>query len=377
VGQLFPKHNQSSSGLPAEVREVRLLLAQAGATMKDAEKARLALGSEEKLLVANRAVLIEAGFGNALAERVVSIRHEGIHRVHEEDLVRRRGTVIVHGEGGFPCRLREIPDAPAALFVRGRLPPDIRPVVAIIGSRRCTPEGLRFALEIGEDLAQNGVSIVSGLARGIDSAALKGCLRRKAPAMGVLGSGLDFVYPPENRELFEKIGAEGALVSEFPLGTGPRKQLFPRRNRLISGLSDGVLVVEASDRSGTLITVDHALQQNRVVMAVPGAVGGPFSRGTNRLIRDGAQVILSPEDVFLSVGLPSPKLARRDESFPKLSGLEARVFELCADRAATPDTIAWRMQASIRQVLETLSRLETEGLVKRFSGGRFLAIRDS
>ena len=345
--------------------------------MRHAQRAERALGAEGELLLADDRALREADFGSGLVRKVLSIRESSAHKNLDEDLARRGGKVIVFGEEEFPRRLRAIPDAPAALFVRGRLPPDSQPVVAIIGSRRCTPEGLRFALETGEDLAQNGVAIVSGLARGLDSAALRGCLRRSAPAVGVLGSGLDFVYPPENRDLFEQIGTEGALLTEFPLGVRPAKHLFPRRNRLISGLSEGVLVVEASDRSGTLITVDHALEQNRVVMAVPGAVGGPFSRGTNRLIRDGAQVILSSEDVFVSIGLPSPTVTRRNRTLSKLDRFDARVFVLCADRAATPDTIAWRTQASINRILGSLARLETQGLVQRFSGGRFLAIRDS
>jgi len=377
VRHVYSENNQTGSGLRAEVREARLLLSLAGATMRHAQQAARVLGSEEELFGATVTTLREAEFGNGLVKRVLSIRENGAHRKLEDDLAKRGGKVVVHGEVDYPCRLRAIPDAPAALYVRGSLPPDSQPVVAIIGSRRCTPEGLRFALEIGEDLAQGGVAIVSGLARGIDSAALRGCLRRNTPAVGVLGSGLDFVYPPENRDLFDQIGKEGALLTEFPLGIRPTKHLFPRRNRLISGLSEGVLVVEASDRSGTLITVDHAIDQNRVVMAVPGAVGGPFSRGTNRLIRDGAQVILSPNDVFVSIGIPSPTLARKERKTAELSGFDARVFELCADRASTADTIAWRTQASINQILGSLARLETQGLVKRFSGGRFLAIRDS
>jgi len=377
VRHVFSEHNRTDSPLRAATRTARLLLSLAGATMHHAEQAARALGSEEELLVASATSLRQAGLANGLVRRMVSFREKDSHKELHEKLSKRGGEVIVYGEERYPRRLRAIPDAPAALFVRGSLPPDSVPVVAIIGSRRCTPEGLRFALELGEDLAQGGLAVVSGLARGIDSAALSGCLRRRAPAVGVLGSGLDFVYPPENRDLFEQIATEGALLTEFPLGMRPAKHLFPRRNRLISGLSEGVLVVEASDRSGTLITVDHAIDQNRVVMAVPGAVGGPFSRGTNRLIRDGAQVILSPEDVYVSIGLPSPSPPREETVVSTLSGFDARVFELCADRASTADTIAWRTQAAVNEILRSLARLETQGLVKRFSGGRFLAIRDS
>lgn len=373
-------HSRSGRGdsePPEALREARLLLAQALATMTEARLVERALGSEESLLLAGPGELADAGLAPSLARRLVAIRAAREHVIHEETLAAKGGRAIVYGERDFARRLLTIPDAPAALYVRGFPVVEGYPSVAMIGSRRCTPEGLRFALETGEDLARGNVAVVSGLARGIDSAALRGCLRGGAPAVGVLGSGLDFVYPPENGDLFDEIAAAGALVTEFPLGIRPSKHLFPRRNRLISGLSDGVLVVEASDRSGTLITVDHALQQNRVVMAVPGAVRGPYCQGTNRLIRDGAQVVITLEDVFVSLGIPAPGPARDNLRDSKLAKADARVLDLCTERAVTPDVIAWRLREPVDTILRSLARLEAQTLVTRFSGGRFLAVRDS
>jgi DNA processing protein len=360
--------------LEKEVREARLVLAWAGSSMAAANRAAAFFGHETDLLGAGAALLKEAGIDRQVADRIVEIRKAGAHRAHEEVLRNQGGRTIVYGEPGFPKRLLEIPGAPAALFVRGRLPREERPVVAVIGSRRSTLEGQRFAFEIAESLGLGGVPVVSGLARGIDSAALRGNLRGRAMALGVLASGLDYVYPPENRNLYEEIAGQGALVTEFPLGVGPRRGLFPRRNRLISGLADGVLVVEAAEKSGTLITVDHALEQDRVVMAVPGCVRGPFFKGTNRLIRDGAQVILSIEDVCASLGVPVAPCNRRAGPAPRLPKSERTVLEACRENSATPDAIARDSGLAIQDVLCALARLETRGLVGRHSGQRFLAV---
>lgn len=363
--------------LAPEIREARLLLAWAGAAINSAFRIADCLGSECAVLDASRGELKECGLQDSQLERLLEARPSRLHLRHEDDLGQRSAFSVVYGEPAFPPRLCGIPSPPAALFVRGRLPDPAGPAVAIIGSRRCTPEGARLAENLAAKLASAGTAVVSGLARGIDSAALNGCLRGGAPAVGVLASGLDFVYPPENVALFECIAGAGALVTEFPLGMRPCKQHFPRRNRLISGLADGVLVVEASNKSGTLITVDHALDQNRIVMAVPGPVDHPAFKGTNRLVRDGAQVILDFEDAALSLGVPYPasnKKRKRSGGPPAdLSETDAAVLRLCRRQAMTPDGIALETGLAVSEVLESLARLETASHVSRSSGARFLA----
>lgn len=208
------------------------------------------------------------------------------------------------GGHGYPAILSGIPDPPAILFHRGSLEEFCRlPSVAVIGSRRASRYGMDSAAYMTRGLARAGVGIVSGLARGIDAAAHRACLDAGGMTAAVLGCGLDVAYPPEHAGLADEIAAHGALLTEYPPGTRPEAYNFPSRNRLISGLSLAVLVVEAGDRSGTMITVDAALEQGRDVFAVPGEISRPCARGTNRLLREGAMVATCPEDILEALGI--------------------------------------------------------------------------
>lgn len=227
--------------------------------------------------------------------------------------IERTGSSIVHaGSPRFPPILDDIPDPPALLFCRGDLGLfSSIPSVAIIGSRRASQYGLRAARTLASGIAARGVGIVSGMARGIDGEAHRGCLEAGGVTLAVLGCGIDVVYPREHAGLAEEIAANGALVTEYPPGTQPEAFNFPRRNRLISGFSRALVVVEAGDRSGTMITVDAALEQGRDVFAVPGEITRTGSRGTNRLLREGAMVATCPGDILESLGIadePSPGL---------------------------------------------------------------------
>ncbi len=206
--------------------------------------------------------------------------------------------IMTRNDGDYPSRLRNIPDPPLVLYVRGRLPViDEEAAVAVVGTRSCTPYGIKAAERISYELSRHGCLVVSGLARGIDTAAAKGALRAGGRVVGVLGTGLDIVYPPENKQLFEDVAATGAILSEYPPTSPAAPEHFPRRNRIMSGLSVGVAVIEAPLRSGALITAAYALEQGRDVFALPGNVDSPASEGTNQLLREGAVPVTSGRDI--------------------------------------------------------------------------------
>ncbi len=208
----------------------------------------------------------------------------------------------------YPARLRAIPDPPYVLFVKGELPPAEQPAIAIVGARRASPYGRHVAAELAAGLAKRGIVVVSGMALGADAAAHEGCLRAGGRTIAVLGCGVDVVYPPEHTQLYDRIVAQGAVISEAPPGSPPTRGCFPIRNRIISGLALGVVVVEASEKSGALITADHALEQGREVYAVPGSVNSPESRGAHKLLRDGAKLVESIEDILEDLPVaPAPR----------------------------------------------------------------------
>jgi DNA processing protein len=201
-------------------------------------------------------------------------------------------------DGDYPARLTNIPDPPLVLYIRGRLPAlDEEAAVAVVGTRSCTPYGLKAAERIGYELARHGCLVVSGLARGIDSAAAKGTLRAGGRVVGVVGSGLDIVYPPENKKLFDDVAAVGAIVSEYPPGSPAAPRHIPQRNTVMSGLSVGVTVIEAPEKSGALITATHALEQGRDVFAIPGNVDSPACKGSNNLLREGAVLVTTGREI--------------------------------------------------------------------------------
>ncbi len=206
--------------------------------------------------------------------------------------------LVSDSEASYPKRLAGIPDRPYALYYVGALPPEDRPAVALIGARDCTEYGRYMARQFGAALAGAGVQVISGMARGIDGVGQESALRVGGYSMGVLGCGVDICYPRENGELYEALLTGGGVCSEYPPGMEPRALLFPPRNRIISGLSDAVMVIEAREKSGTLITVDMALEQGREVYALPGRATDPLSGGCNRLIRQGAGLVSSPEELL-------------------------------------------------------------------------------
>lgn len=266
----------------------------------------------------------------------------------------------------YPEGLRHLADPPAPLFLRGEVPA-WEGAVAVVGTRAASPWAARFAKELGRVLAEAGLALISGLARGIDAAAHKGALEAGGVSVAVLGSALDKLYPPEHQALAK----ESVLVSEFAFGEGPRPENFPRRNRLIAALARAVVVVEAPERSGALITARHALELGREVMAVPGRPTDHKSRGANLLIKDGALPVLEPADLLAALGV-SPK---RAAPAPALSGELARLYAALRERGeALPDDLATELGLTASELLARLTELELLGLAEGLPGGRYRAV---
>lgn len=285
-------------------------------------------------------------------------------------------TGITQWDRAYPPRLAEIPDAPPLLFVRGDPAHLARPGLAVVGTRAPSARGVAFASRLARAMVGADASVVSGLARGIDTAAHRGALAAGGTTVAVLGTGVDVVYPPENAALMDEIAARGCVVSEQWCGTPGAAWVFPRRNRIISGLCEAVVVVEGSVRSGALITARWALEQGRDVGAVPGFPGDFRSAGPNQLLRDGAFLVEDAVDVLLSVsalGIRAGRHAAPEEAArePSRSADDERVLALVASDADV-DEIASTAGMDVGRVQEILSRLEIDGAVTRDGLGRFV-----
>lgn len=274
--------------------------------------------------------------------------------------------VLVHGSAGYPSALLHDPDPPLVLCAQGDPAPLDLPRVAIVGTRRATRYGHDVARRLGAELSEAGVSVVSGLALGIDGAAHAGALgvASGAPPIGVVGSGLDVVYPARNRGLWEQVVARGLLCSEWPLGTRPEPWRFPARNRIIAGLADAVVVVESPERGGSMHTVDEALARDRPVLAVPGPITARSSMGTNRLLADGATPLLDVEDVLRAVGTEPPPRTGTTAPAPP-SGTAGAVLDALGWQPTGLDELAARLDLSTAQLAVELTRLELEGWIAR------------
>jgi len=331
----------------------------------------------EEVFAAGPEGLAGLGIREDVARRLADPGVLGEARGELEKLEKKAYSIMTFEDAAYPPLLREIYDPPLVLYVSGRAEALAGPAIGMVGARRPTAYGRAMARRLAGDLASRGLVVVSGFARGIDTCAHAGALEAGGRTVAVLGSGLDDIYPPENRSLAEKVGETGAVVTELPLGTAPLGFHFPLRNRIIAGLGTGLVVVEASRHSGSLITARLALEENREVMAVPGNVTSGLSEGTNGLIRWGARLVEDWEDV--AEGLPAPLrdevLARRasdDEPKPGLIGAEAAVLAAVpADAEVHIDALAERTDLSVSELLGTLLGLELKGLVVQGPGKNF------
>lgn len=338
-------------------------------------------GSAAAVLDAPIAALREVpNVGPKLADR---IRHARADNDPDREIAeaRRQGvTLIPRGTAGYPPTLEEIPDPPALLYIKGSFEPRDQIAIALVGSRRCTPYGIRTAERLATALARTGFTIVSGLARGIDAAAHRGALKAGGRTIAVLANGLSAIYPPEHEDLAAEIVAgRGAVVTELPMAQGPLAGLFPQRNRIISGISLGVIVVEAAPRSGSLSTAHHAMEQNREVFAVPGPVDSLASRGCHRLIRDGARLVETVDDVLEELGplvrevRPAPdEPAVRHPAELALTDQERSLLGHLDDAPSAVDVLIARTGLTASQVMATLSVLELKRMVRRLPGHQFV-----
>lgn len=279
----------------------------------------------------------------------------------------------------YPKRLQHIPDKPAALFVKGRLPVEEKKSLAIIGARNCSAYGKRMAEEFGKRLGEAGVQIISGMARGVDGISQEASLAAGGTSFGVLGCGVDICYPVQNRALYERLIKQGGVISSYLPGTQPQSRYFPPRNRIISGLADALLVIEARERSGTLITVDMALEQGREVYALPGRVGDVISEGTNRLIAQGAGIALSPDALLEELFGEVPE-ENHSQSWSKdlsekeraLTQKERILYRVLDDYPKSLDMIRQEVGISgltYPEMMELLIKLCVKGMAEQMPGG--------
>lgn len=279
-------------------------------------------------------------------------------------------------DDAYPARLKEIYDYPPVLYVRGEIKPEDEWCVAVVGTRRVTVYGRQVTAELSSDLAANGITVVSGLARGVDTIAHRSALEAGGRTIAVFACGLDIIYPSENEKLAREIEKNGALVSEYPLGTRPRAENFPRRNRILSGLSLGVLVTEADENSGAMITARFAIEQNRDVFAVPGSILSPVSRGVNHLIQDGARLVMGYTDIMEELNLAT--VARQMEMRELIPDTETERL-LLNELGAEPthiDEVCRKSGLPVAEVSGTLAMMELKGMVKQVGTMNYVIARE-
>jgi DNA processing protein len=322
-----------------------------------------------------------AGLPPKTLENLQRIRRDCSLNLIWENICQRGIQVITWEDDVYPRRLMDIDQPPPVLYVLGNFQSQDDWSVAVVGTRRMTVYGRQVADELARFLAAHGVTVVSGLARGVDRISHEAALDAGGRTIAVLGSGVDRIYPPEHGRLAERITAQGAVISDYAPGTPPDSANFPPRNRIISGLAMATVVVEASEESGALITATFAVNQGREVFAVPGSIYAPQSKGTNRLIQDGAQPLLKFEDILeiLQIGQVQEKQAARSllKADSVASTVEVRLLHILADEPQHVDEICAQSGLPIAQVSATLTLMELKGMVRQVGGMNFSLVREN
>jgi DNA processing protein len=316
------------------------------------------------------------GLSPKLAERLIQVR-TGVDLDKYLNRVDALGIKILTWDDAlYPPRLKEIDQPPPVLYVRGEIKPEDTWAVAVVGTRRVSAYGRLVAEELGSSLAANGVTVVSGLARGVDAIVHQSALKAGGRTIAVLGCGVDRIYPPEHAQLALKVEGSGALISDYPLGTPPDASNFPPRNRIISGLSMATVVVEAGETSGALITAQFAVDQGREVFAVPGNILASQSKGTNKLIVQGAHPMISVGDLLDVLNLTRVTEHRLVRKVLPVDEIESKLLSVLTHEPMQMDEITIQTGLPIERVSATLVMLELKGLVRQVGGHNYVAVRD-
>jgi DNA processing protein len=320
--------------------------------------------------------LMSAGIGSKLVERIVQVRtsvnlEEFVARVEKSDI-----RIVTWDDPAYPLHLKEINQPPPVLYMRGEVVSEDGWSVGIVGTRAVTAYGRQVTEELATVLAQNGVTVVSGLARGVDAIAHQAALKAGGRTLAVLGSGVDRIYPPEHRQMAEKIIQHGAIISDYAPGTPPESANFPPRNRIISGLSMAVVVVEAGEVSGALITAEFAVDQGREVFAAPGSIFAPQSRGANRLISNGARILLHPNDVLEALDLVHNVERREVRRAVPSDATELALYNFLSAEPVHVDEIRARMGLPIQKISAALTMMELKGLVRQMGSMNYVAVKE-
>ncbi|MCB9078766.1 MAG: DNA-protecting protein DprA [Anaerolineaceae bacterium] len=334
-------------------------------------------GDVETAWGANPGELRAIGLDKRSIENLVKVRHSVDLEAEMETLDQLRISVLTWESPNYPKLLKNIPDPPAVLYVRGQLNPQDEWAVGVVGTRQATTYGKESTRLLVSGLVSNGVTIVSGLAYGIDTQAHKTTVEQKGRTIAVLGSSVEIIYPPENRKLAEAVVENGALVSEYPLGTKPEGGNFPRRNRIISGLSLGILFVEGNYKSGARITVDYALDQGREVMAVPGSILHKNGSGANHLIQNGAKLVTSVEDILEELNLTMISQQAEARAIIPDNAIEATLLKQLSTEPVHVDELGRLSGLSASEIASTLTMMELKGMVRQVGGMTYIIARET
>lgn len=319
----------------------------------------------------------QAAFLTAAQRRaILAAQNEARIDALREQLHRLRAVALTRVEDAYPPLLREIYDPPPTLYIRGNRDLPMKQAIAIVGARSCTRQGAQVARQIAQGLSQAGVCVISGMARGIDAAAHEGALSGGGHTAAILGCGPETAYPSENQDLYDRILQNGQVISEYPPGTPPRKMHFPARNRIISGMAHGVVLVEAAARSGANITVDLALSEGREVFAVPGNVLLAQSEGPNRLLKSGAALASCAQDILQAMGWEQPDACRQNDGtpgdpMPELNPIETLLVRYVLAGEAAYDDLLEHTHCAAAELNMVLTMLELRGIMKQLPGNRY------
>lgn len=333
-------------------------------------------GSLEVAWQAPVEALATSGLSQKTIENLVLIRNRKDLQKILDRLQAQGIQILTWQDEAYPSVLKEIDQPPPVLYLRGSFAPEDGWAVAIVGTRRITPYGRQVADELAAYLAHHGLTVVSGLARGVDAVAHEAALKAGGRTIAVLGSGVDIIYPPENMRLAEQVIQQGALISDYPPGTQPEGVNFPPRNRIISGLARATVVIEAGEKSGALITATFAAEQGREVLAVPGTIHAPQSKGANRLIQQGARPLLMMQDVLEAIDFEHAQEHYQARTLFPSDEKETAILRILSDEPLSMDEIGIQARLPIEQVSSTLVLMELKGMVSQVGGMSYVAVHD-